>query len=321
MAKRRRPDIKNFSTYLTYSDDDLKWQLICTDVGSNEIGASTSYPPNLEKHPKAFKAVATSRILSEYQIVYITKGRGRFVSRGREYTVIPGTIMLLFPGVKHAYKPDDDIGWNEYWVGVKGEYLEALQSEGVISPEKPVYYIGLHNVIVRLYDTIFDRVEKQRPHYQYRISANIIMLLAEIISYDRSQEHGRNSDTLVEKTKFILQENLYGNIELEEVAGKLHLSTSYLGEVFKSYTGMTPYQFYLHLKVNKAKELLEIGKLSIKEIAHKLAFEDQYYFSRLFKKKTGVPPSQWAQYHLEEEAHPILIQRLSPPSATEGIGI
>ncbi len=273
------------------------------------------YPPNLEKHPKVFKAVDTSRILAEYQIIYITRGRGRFVSRNQEYTIIPGSVIVLFPGVKHTYKPDVETGWDEYWVGVKGEYFEALQREGVISPEKPVYYIGLHDVMVKLYTTIFERVEKQRPHYQYRISANIIMLMAEIISYDRKQEHGSQSDSMVEKVKFIFQENLYGNIELEEVARRLHLSSSYLGEVFKSYTGLTPYQYYLHLKVNKAKELLERGELNIKEIAHKLSCEDQYYFSRLFKKKTGVPPSQWTMFHYESE---------TPAAAREaarGIGI
>jgi len=84
------------------------------------------------------------------------------------------------------------------------------------------------------------------------------------------------------------------------VANKLKMSSSYLGEVFKSYTGMTPYQYFLHLKVNKAKEFLEKDELSIKEIAFKLAFDDQFYFSRLFKKKTGVPPSQWTMFHDEK---------------------
>jgi AraC-like DNA-binding protein len=320
-VQERRPEIDNFSTYLTYSDEDLKWQLTCTNIGSNEVKPGTTYPPNLDKHPRAFKGVATARVLAEYQIIYITRGRGRFASQGQEYTIIPGTVMILFPGVKHAYRPDDDTGWDEYWVGFKGEYFESLQSEGVISPDKPVHYIGLHDVLVKLYTTIFERVEKQRPYYQYRISANIMMLLAEIISYDRRQEHGSQSDSLIEKVKFILQENLYGNIEMEDMAGKLNLSSSYLGEVFKSYTGLTPYQYYLHLKVNKAKELLEAGESSIKEIAHRLAFEDQYYFSRLFKKKTGVPPSQWTMFHYEGDTPPLLDPSSNNRKGHPGIGI
>jgi AraC-like DNA-binding protein len=56
---------------------------------------------------------------------------------------------------------------------------------------------------------------------------------------------------------------------------------------------MTPYQYYMQLKIKKAAELLEQKDASIKEVAYSLGFEDQYYFSRFFKKKTGVAPSAW----------------------------
>lgn len=291
----------NFSKYLTFSDEDLKWQMSCTNAGSNEVLPNTVYPPYLETHPQAFRSVATGRTLREYEIIYITKGRGKFHSMDQEYTIIPGTIIILFPGIQHAYKPDFETGWDEYWVGIQGPYIDSLLREGVISPSKPVYYVGLHDVLISHYNTIFDRIKKQRPCYQMRTSTNITMLLADIISYDRKQEQVCHSDSLIEKIKFIFEQNLYGNIDLEEVADQLNMSSCYLGEVFKSYTGMTPYQYFLHLKVNKAKEFLERDELSIKEIAFKLAFDDQFYFSRLFKKKTGVPPSQWTTFHNEKD--------------------
>ena len=293
----------NFSTYLTFSDEDLKWQMLCTNAGSNEVLPNTVYPPQLENHPKVYRSVVSGRTLRDYEIVYITKGRGKFHSQGQEFTIIPGTIIILFPGIQHAYKPDVETGWDEYWVGIQGPYIDALLNEEVISPSKPVYYVGLHDVLVSHYIKIFDRIKKQRPCYQMRTSTNIAMLLADIISYDRKQEQVCHSDSLIEKIKFIFEQNLYNNIDLEEVADQLKMSSCYLGEVFKSYTGMTPYQYFLHLKVNKAKEFLERDELSIKEIAFKLAFDDQFYFSRLFKKKTGVPPSQWSMFHNENDTH------------------
>ena len=66
-----------------------------------------------------------------------------------------------------------------------------------------------------------------------------------------------------------------------------------MNEVFKAYTGMTPYQYCIHAKINRAKEILSSGESSVKEIAWRVGFDDQYYFSRLFKKKTGSSPSQW----------------------------
>jgi AraC-like DNA-binding protein len=284
---------KNFLQYLTYSDDDLKWQIICTDVGSSEVKPYESYPPHMEKHPLSFKSVSSGRSLNEYQVIYITKGHGTFESMGKKHKVIPGTIIFLFPGVKHTYKPDFEIGWNEYWVGFSGQYPDVLMDEGVFSPEEPIYYIGLHETILSTYHDIFERVKQQRPGYQLRTGAAIMMLIADILGYSRqSVQHG-HTEALVEKAKFFFEEKISENIELDDMAEVLGVSSSHLGDIFKSYTGMSPYQYFLHLKINKAKELLEIGELSIKEIAFQLSFESQYYFSRLFKKKTGVPPSQW----------------------------
>ena len=287
---------KNFFEYLTYSDDDLKWQIVCTDIGANEIHPYETYPPQKEMHPATHKQVSTGRILKEYQIIYITKGSGTFESAGKSHKVSPGTILCLFPGVRHAYRPDFKSGWNEYWVGCIGKYLDDLVSNGVISPERPVYHLGLHDSLLSTYHDIFERVKLQRPGYQLRLGASIMMLIADIIGYTRQSVQHNHTEKFVEKAKFLFAENLSGNIEIEEIADKLGISTSHLANIFKSYTGMTPYQYYLHMKINKAKELLQTGELSVKEIAYELSFESQYYFSRLFKKKTGYPPSQWAVF-------------------------
>ncbi len=287
---------ENFFEYLTYSDDDLKWQIVCTDIGSTEIKPYESYPPQKERHPRTFKQVSTGRTLKEYQIIYITKGSGTFESKGKSYQVTPGTILFLFPGVQHSYRPDFKVGWNEYWVGCIGKFPDDLVMNGVISPDRPVFHIGLHDTILSTYQELFERVRLQRPGFQLRLGASIMMLIADILGYSRQSVQHNHTGKFIEKAKFIFAENLRGNIEIEGISDKLGISASHLTNIFKSYTGMTPYQYYLHMKINKAKELLETGELSIKEIAYELSFESQYYFSRLFKKKTGYPPSQWAVF-------------------------
>ena len=59
---------------------------------------------------------------------------------------------------------------------------------------------------------------------------------------------------------------------------------------------MTPYQYYIQLKIHKAESLLEQENITVKEAAHRMGFDDQYYFSRLFKNKTGVSPSEWKKF-------------------------
>jgi AraC-like DNA-binding protein len=283
----------SFFRYLTYSDEDEKWQVVCTDAGRNEIGPRTEYPPHKAGHPRSFKPVAVGRTLSEYQVIYITRGSGTFETAGMRAPVAAGSVMLLFPGVKHVYKPAYEVGWTEYWVGFKGPYADKLRSLGFLSPDRPLYEIGLRNDILASFTRILDLVRSQEPLYQIRASSAAIALVADILATDRKAAQFSHSESLVQKAKFLMEERIYGEINLGAICEVLCVSASHFNEVFKSYTAMTPYQYFIGIKMHKAKELLEGGAQTVKEVAFRLGFRDEHYFSRLFKSKTGVSPSHW----------------------------
>jgi AraC-like DNA-binding protein len=287
---------QSFFRYLAYSEEDEKWQIVCTDAGYTEVLPGTSYPPHKEGHPPAFKSVAVGRTLTEYQIVYITQGRGIFETDRRTYPVKPGTIMIVFPGIRHFYRPDLGIGWTEYWVGFKGPYADTLREQGFISPQKPLYEVGLQDGILSNYTRILDLVRSQQPLYQIQASSHVLTLVAEILAHERRKAQQVSSEQLVERAKFFMEENIYREVHLDGFGEMLGVSTSHLTTVFKSYTAMTPHQYFISIKIRKAKELLESGSLPIKEVAFRLGFDDPYYFSRLFRKKTGIPPSRWLSY-------------------------
>lgn len=283
----------HYTKYLTYSKDDTKWQIYCTDAGSNSIGPGVVYPPHKEHHPKQFKSVTTGRILNEYQIIYISEGSGTFTSGDNTFEVVPGSVLLLFPNILHTYKPNIEVGWTEFWVGFQGNYADTLVQEEILTPSKPFYRIGYHTSLLSLFAAIFEEVNKQEPLYQFRVGAKIMSLLAEVFSFGKKDIQHSKSQEIVERAKHIFNEHIYEHLDLDEVAGEIGISKSHLCEVFRLYTDMTPYQYFIHAKINKAKELLETENLSIKEISFKLGFRDQYYFSRLFRNKTGIPPSKW----------------------------
>lgn len=289
----------SFFRYLTYGDEDEKWQMVCTDAGYSEVQPYTLYPPEKDGHPRAFQYVAVGRTLNEYQIIYVTKGQGVFQSQGKRYRVVPGSVFMVFPGVKHYYKPVYEIGWVEHWVGFKGKYFDQLVEKGIISPSHPFYEIGLQNNILDIFSFIIEEVKGQKPLYQAKTSARILTLVSDIISLERRKSQPNQSEKLVEQAKFLMEENIYDDIDLNSIAERLGVSTSRLNEVFKTYTSLTPYQYYIHIKMHMAKILLEEGDLSVKEVAFKLGFQDQYHFSRLFKSKTGLAPSQWKAFVYE----------------------
>jgi AraC-like DNA-binding protein len=282
-----------FFRYLTYSEEDEKWQVVCTDAGHNEIGPRTEYPPHKSGHPRPFKPVAEGRTLGEYQVVYITKGAGSFETRGMRLPVSAGSVMFLFPGVRHVYKPDYELGWTEYWVGFKGPYADCLRDRGFLSPDRPLFDIGLREDVLSGFTRIFDLVRSQEPLYQIRAAAAAIALVADVLACERKAGQPGQAERLVQRCKFLMEERIYGEINLGAICETLGLSASRLNEVFKAYTAMTPYQYFIGIKMHKAKELLGGGGQAVKEVAFRLGFKDEHYFSRLFKSKTGVSPSRW----------------------------
>jgi len=226
-------------------------------------------------------------------MVYITDGEGVFTSGGTTYQVKPGAFMLILPGIKHAYRPLPETGWHEYWVGFKGNYFSGLINEGRLSPDQVFFETGLHNSILSLFELIFDEVKTQRPLYQMKACAAILSLIAEVLTRERRKGQPDFYQQIVDKAKYLMESNIFNSINLPGISDQLGISASRLNDIFKTYTSMTPYQYYIHIKMHKAESLLEQGTLSVKEAAYKIGFEDPYYFSRLFKSKTGVSPSDW----------------------------
>lgn len=280
-------------SYLTHSLEDENWQMFCTDAGWSRTPPGGVYPPRLEDHPAGFRPVSVGRRINEYQMVYIVEGRGHLEMGEVGYAIEPGSLFLLFPDIPHAYRPDPATGWTENWVGITGPHMDALLAGGIISPSRPVYHPGYQHAMAEGFQYIFRQVKQQAPLFQFRICAEVLKLLAETLSVERLSVQESKAQDIVDRAKTWIESHLQQVFDLDNLAGELSLSVTAVNDVFKGFTGMTPYQYGIHVKINRAKEILAGGENSVKEIAWQVGFDDQFYFSRLFKKKTGYSPSQW----------------------------
>ncbi|MDR0568936.1 MAG: AraC family transcriptional regulator [Spirochaetaceae bacterium] len=287
---------ESFLHYLPFSEEDEKLGMVCTTAGCIDVAPLSAYPPDRYKHPALFRLVAEGRVLPEFQIVYVTKGEGLFGAEGVTYKVTPGSLMLILPGVKHFYRPVYEIGWYEYWVGFKGQFFSRLMQEGFFSSKKVFFKTGLRNAILTLFNQIFEELRSQRPLYQFKACSGVLSLLAEVLTRERRLEQPNYYQKIVEKAKYLMESNIFSVIDIPSISAQIGISTSRLNEIFKTYTSMTPYQYFIHIKIHRAESLLEQEESSVKEVAYRLGFEDQYYFSRLFKNKTGVVPSRWKKF-------------------------
>ena len=82
------------------------------------------------------------RVLQEYQINYITEGSGTFETSTDQFQVVPGSMLILRPGMWHRYKPDSNTGWSEHYLGFNGDFCSHLFNEGFFQSGKPVMYVG-----------------------------------------------------------------------------------------------------------------------------------------------------------------------------------
>jgi AraC-like DNA-binding protein len=286
---------ESFLRYLPYSEEDEKLGMVCTTAGSVETPPCTGYPPRKNEHPAMFRSVAEGRVLPEFQIVYITKGEGIFTAEDVTYKIRPGSLLLILPGMKHRYRPLFETGWHERWVGFRGKYFDNLADEHILSREHVFFDAGLSDYPISVFNAIFDEARTQRPLYQFKACTGIMSLIAETAARERRKQPNYYQK-IVEKAKYLMESNICGAVNLAVLSERLGISSSRLFKIFKTCTSMTPYQYYIHIKIHKAETLLEQNDIPVKEAAHRMGFEDQYYFSRIFKHKTGFTPSQWRKF-------------------------
>lgn len=280
--------------YPPTSDDDKQWGVYVTGVGRTSVPPfSKSYPISI--HPDYYQfRWEKGRILHEYQALYILRGDGEFESKtlGRK-KILPGSIMLLFPGEWHRYRPRRAIGWDEYWISFCGRHIDELVEHGFIAPEQAVLQTGVDDAILHPYLTVIDRVRTEPIGYQQLIAVNVLEILAASLAAVRRQRSSSRAESVVREAKVLLEQQAAEVANIDRLAARFQLSEKHFRRVFKDHTGLSPYQYYLQIRVHRAKEMLLGTTLSIKEIAASLHFENPFHFSNVFKQKTGMSPSRW----------------------------
>jgi AraC-like DNA-binding protein len=285
----------DYYQYLPLSSEDENWGLSVLNIGCTSIRSNQEYP--YRQHPAHhYFNWKNGRILNEYQFIYISAGEGVFESASvAERKVKEGSVIFLFPGEWHRFKPRAKTGWNEYWVGFKGDIMDNIIRKKFFRPQEAVIDIGLKEEIIVLLTDIMEQTKKERSGYQPLISGAILHLLGHVHSLTRQKifENEDLVETTVNKAIVLLRTKIDEGITMQKIAADLNVSYAWFRKMFKLYTGLAPQQYCIQLKIEKAKILLGDPRKSIKEVAYELNFEDPLYFSKLFKDKAGVSPRQF----------------------------
>ena len=229
--------------------------------------------------------------IEEYIFLYCMEGSGIININGKQY-VLHDNEAFCIPRFKgHSYYACEDNPWSILWVHIKGEDTKYFPLE-----ECRIVQFNSNNSTNRmlfLFELLFSVLERNYTlgNFIY-ISQVLALILAE--TYDRekhntTQEQNKYVTTVVRYMYKHLQENL----TLEQISEEFELSKSYLNAIFQKYTQHAPMDFYINLKMKEACKLFRSTDMYIYEVAQRLGYKDQYYFSRIFKKVVGISPKEY----------------------------
>lgn len=306
---------ENLVKYLMSNEQDISWGLVVTTAGHQNILPGAEYPSR--NHPMRYLfSTEKGRVLNEYQLVYITRGRGRFVSSHQKETDIKeGDMFLLFPGEWHNYRPDPQTGWHESWIGFTGSDMEKRVASRFFVREKAVFNVGIHERVYFLFQWATATARQSGPGYQQILAGIANLLLGVAYSEDRQIAfRDMNVDNQIAKAKIRMQETIEQNLPGEEIARQVGMSYSWFRRIFKEYTGFAPNQYMQELKITKSKELLTNTSLNCQQIAYAVGFETPSYFNIVFKKKTGMTPCNYREFTQGSRLQPK--SKLSTPTGS-----
>lgn len=283
--------MKDFFKYLNPGETDKNWGIYLNVAGKATIPPQTIYPSR--GHPTGyFYTWKKGRILDEYQLIYLTDGAGTLENENGVFDLESGTMILIRPKEYHRYRPKMESGWVEYYVGFSGFLVDHFYQQAESLQQQAFLNCGIQEHFLECYQKIFKQVEEEKLGFQQIASAHLIELLSRLVAFQKQGEFsGKPIEQIIQRALLHMRENVESQLDLQALAAQYHVTYANFRKMFKKYTGMSPRQYHLELKMRRAKELVLTSDKSIMEISEELNFESIHYFSRYFKKKMGCSPT------------------------------
>lgn len=245
-----------------------------------------------------------------YHYIYILSGTGKITIDGNEYIVQENDFYLTHKGITHSLetKSKDGMRVIEIKFEVNNEQLASHLNQ--LS-----YLIRLPGLDIRhkLENFIHEGMKKEPFHedlinlqfteillflLRYN-SNNFCNMKNNVVSINRNRKIETNQNTIdikcLNDVVDYMRNNLTMNLNLEDLAKIAKMSKYHFCRSFKKHYGIAPMQYFVELRISKAKELLMFSDLNITQIAYSVGFNDARYFSQVFKQKESLAPAEYAK--------------------------
>lgn len=237
-----------------------------------------------------------------YLIHYILSGYGCFEVEGKQYMLEPGQGFLIEPGWTTRYTADEDKPWTYIWAGFNGTMVPKLLHELRLGQGQPVFSCPEADVLGKAVEELFYTADSDAllSLNQHRFLLSFFQVLAEHMAPERGDTvlESRTNYHIQKAMKFI-RANYANQLHVEDIASYLGISRFHLCHLFKEVMGHSPQEYVTGVCLGQARELLTTTEFAVGEIALLCGYSNAEIFSKAFKKKYLISPSQYRRYTKE----------------------
>jgi AraC family transcriptional activator of pobA len=245
---------------------------------------------------------------SFYQVIWFKKSGSHYI----DYEIVnhlENTVLFITKNQVHHFcknSPNDGVlfHFNENFINT--HELSMMERFSVtIFNEIGVNHYQLPKKNIQKFSTIssyiFDEIVLNKNNYRdlvYHYFISLLLDIESIKSTDEQLEKPIASDlTLAIDFKKIVHEKIREFLSIQQYAALLNTNTSKLNTACKAHLFSTPANFIKAHKILEAKRMLSNQQTTVKQIAYTLGFEEASYFTKYFKKETGLKPKEFQQKH------------------------
>lgn len=245
-------------------------------------------------HGRTSGNIVHPRRIDNYSFIYVESGNGVFKTGGDSYPIEPDDLYILFPQEVHEYYPDPGRPWTLLWFGIIGKDMPSLMDKAGIHKESPVVKSVKNHAIPELFSDIIRLLNDNSIGKNIFALGKFMTLLGHLYNcHEGRPDSGSSPDYRIQQAIRFMEYNFFFDIDSNTLADIAGYTRTYFSALFKEMTGKSPMEYLIEIRLEKACRLLKETTLPINEISNSSGYSDPFYFTKAFKKRYGLNPSQF----------------------------
>ncbi len=234
-------------------------------------------------------------VKDHYKFHFIHSGKGVFKAEGKTWSLGRGQGFLIYPDSVSQYTADETDPWICSWLAFSGSSAEPLLAEINLTRDNPIFFAADYSWF-ETFIHAFDAHSAYSASLAFARQSSLYRFFKELADLAVVTQRNQSGRPQGQKERYIRQAigyvhmNFGNRIYISDIALNVGIDRIYLASLFKEALSMSPQDYLMKYRMEKACELLRDSRLSIADIARSVGYEDPLLFSKMFKKKIGIPP-------------------------------